>query len=156
MACGVPIEDDEFKAGRSCDWTEGAIAPCPIGEVAPDGCMKPFCTGAGGMGLPPPPQDEPTLAGGRNCMATCVFCAPREGGMGWFRLAGADWVAEPVTVGSPKVRLPRLEQPASPTAATTTPAMATALLWVRGETRILIGLLVRRNSTTEPDATPVR
>ncbi|MNW04991.1 hypothetical protein D3C71_2011720 [compost metagenome] len=73
-----------------------------------------------------------------------------------MRVAGADCAVEPVTVESLKARLPKLEQPDNPTAAIITPATATALLWVRGKTRILIGLLVRRYSTTEFDATPVR
>ena len=73
-----------------------------------------------------------------------------------MRVVGADCATEPVTVLSLKLRLPRLEQPDNPTAAIIRPDRAIALLWVRGKTRLLIGLLVRRYSTTEFEATPVR
>ncbi len=81
MACVFPIDDDELNAGRAWVWTVEADAP--MGEVTPDGCMKPFETGAGGS-VPPPDQDAPTLAGGKNSMlATWTLCgAPRVGGMG--------------------------------------------------------------------------
>jgi hypothetical protein len=65
MACGVPMGEDELNAGRACVWTLDADAP--IGEVMPDGCMKPLLTGAGGSVLPPI-HDAPTFAGGRNSM----------------------------------------------------------------------------------------
>lgn len=75
MACVVPIDDDELNAGRAWVCTVGADAP--TGEV-----KKPFEAGAGGN--PPPDQDAPTLAGGKNSMlATCtLWGAPRVGGMG--------------------------------------------------------------------------
>lgn len=73
-----------------------------------------------------------------------------------MRFVGADCATEPVTVESLKLRPPRLEQPVNPIAAIMTPATATALLWVRGKTRLRIGLLVRRYTTTRLDATPAR
>ncbi|MHA6299030.1 hypothetical protein [Devosia sp. CAU 1758] len=81
MACVVPIDDDELNAGRA--WVCTAEAEPPIGEVIPDGCMKPLPTRAGGK-VAPPFQDAPTLAGGKNSMlATCtLWGAPRVGGMG--------------------------------------------------------------------------
>ncbi len=81
MACVFPIDDDELNAGRAWVCTVEPVAP--IGEVVPDGCMKPLPTGAGGN-VPPPVQDAPTLAGGRNSMlATCTpWGAPSVGGMG--------------------------------------------------------------------------
>jgi hypothetical protein len=45
MACGVPMEAEELSTGRSWDRTEGALAPTPIGETEPTGCVKPDWTG---------------------------------------------------------------------------------------------------------------
>ena len=90
----------------------------------------------------------PTLLGGRKRLSATMFCgAPRLAGMGWFILVGELCGSEPVVVGSPKVRLPRLEHPVRATAATIRPAIATAPLGARRDTRILISLLVRRYST---------
>lgn len=77
------MEGDGLNAGRSWDWTVGADAPMPIGDVDPDELKKPLFAGAGGSVLPPL-QEPPTLAGGKYCMlATCVPCgAPIGAGIG--------------------------------------------------------------------------
>ena len=64
--------------------------------------------------------------------------------MGWLSEAGEDWPTEPVIVESPKLRLPRLEQPESAMAPATRPPIATAFFNARRETRELIILIRTR------------
>jgi len=71
--------------------------------------------------------------------------------MGWLRLLGVDCALEPVVTGSPKVRLPRAVHPERVTAPTIKLAMATTVLDVLRDTRILISSLVRRYSTRMRD-----
>ena len=75
--------EERIVPKRATYWVCTVEADAPIGEVAPEGCIKPPLTGAGGSVLPPF-QAAPTFAGGRNSMlATCTgWGAPKAGGMG--------------------------------------------------------------------------
>ena len=77
--------------------------------------------------------------------ATRVGAGPKVLGIGWDRLPGLPWLVEPVTVRSPKARLPNAVHPDKAAAPAKSPTIAAALSALL-VTRLRINPLVRRYS----------